>query len=412
MVFLSKPKEQQEQQPQEKRKKKKGSEKDNKKKRGSKGILKGEEKTRKKTEILRSPYPFSPGKTQSPRGTSSNLAASFLSDLIKLERNKPILDWLESACHIFVCYSGEYFMCHCSAIEATEKKGTEKLSEMPNLLNEENTAQNIAQQITNYHYTLFGMVSSRELLRWVTSKNKGVDCPNLTGLVDHFNNIAHWVTASIVTCVKMEDRKNVIIKVIEVMNLCLGLRNYLAVKALCSALRHTCVARMKKTWAVVGTGPEKDMAHCDSIMSHTANYAAYRQLLSTAPPPRIPFLGCVSKDLLFCHDGNQDYYEDQLNMNKIRKMAELVLEFGRGKNIPYLEFQYLIPGDQWNLKGFQPLTEKELMYWSKLVEPENFEVMLIQLLGEMQKTEAKVAVSAIEIAHLKKRMAEMEEKEK
>lgn len=105
--------------------------------------------------------------------------------------------------------------------------------------------------------------------------------------------------------------------------------------------------------------PEKSMemlSEMEDTMSATSNYKKYRELLSTASPPAIPFIGlwpsyeidltvllinwCVAavyqRDLTFIEDGNQTFVENGLiNFEKQVMVAGVVADVFKFQKVVY-----------------------------------------------------------------------------
>ena len=138
-------------------------------------------------------------------------------------------------------------------------------------------------------------------------------------MIDSFNDVSKWVATEVVTgmpsfvCfvgfegltppftagVNEKKRAAVIKFFITVGQYCRKLQNYNALMAIVAGLNGSAVHRLKKSWDLV---PPKKLAAFEELQAATSqqnNYATLRNLLHTADPPCIPYLGMYLTDLTF-----------------------------------------------------------------------------------------------------------------
>ena len=127
-------------------------------------------------------------------------------------------------------------------------------------------------------------------------------------------------------------------------------------------------------------------------MSQIGNFAAYRSHLSHASPPFIPYPGCATKDLLFLLDGNPDYINKLLNVSKMAKIAETIFEFKRGESEPYKFDVRRRDSSKWRFlsDGYVAITDNELDWWSRQVEPASYEAKIEELLKKCSQFESEI----------------------
>jgi hypothetical protein len=207
----------------------------------------------------------------------------------KIKESDHLILWFESGVHVTVRDNDRRYPCICLRVL---NKSYDNLSKGGSLdLFHSHTSLEIAQQLTVSQHRMYSSVQPRELLMWVTAKNKKADCPNLHSYVSHFNRIASWACQAVVTQMERSARRDILTKIIEVCRHCHDLRNYMAVQALVSAFHHSSIERMKKTLAGMSVASMKEIESCSTLMSQVGNFSAYRQRLATSQPPHIPYVG-------------------------------------------------------------------------------------------------------------------------
>mmetsp|Transcript_1012 Transcript_1012/g.1638 ORF Transcript_1012/g.1638 Transcript_1012/m.1638 type:complete len:285 (-) Transcript_1012:3-857(-) len=222
------------------------------------------------------------------------------------------------------------------------------------------------------------MVRPREVLRWTKSKKKGSECPALSSLISHFNRVALWACKAVVQSFKLEERKKIVLKIIQTCDHLLILENYMGLQALFSALSHHSVNRMKLTIAALQPH-QQQMDSFKNILSQTKSFLSYRERIKLVSAPFVPFTGCTTKDLVFMFDGNPDFLkEGEVNVSKFFKIAEVIFEFCRGTNEAYL-FPVGMRKEIWVLEELDAITQEELAWWSKTSEPKDMEDKIQEL---------------------------------
>jgi hypothetical protein len=76
--------------------------------------------------------------------------------------------------------------------------------------------------------------------------------------------------------------------------------------------------------------PEKYRTALDVVrqaINHSKNFHAYRQTLKRSELPCIPFLGLFLTDLTFLDDGNPDYVQGRINMDKCDRYLKIIENF-------------------------------------------------------------------------------------
>ena len=196
----------------------------------------------------------------------------------------------------------------------------------------------LAQQMTLLDSELFMKIGLAEILAWGKEQNELV-CPNLAGFIDHFNKMSFWVRTLILKEPKQQERERLFKKFLKIMKHCKRLNNFSSYLAILSALDSTPLRRLEFPKQSTDILQE----FCLLIDSDAA-FKAYRQALSEAKPPCIPYLGLILQDITFIHLGNPNELPDgkvnfvkrwqQFNvLDTVRRFKECQYEFAKNEKI-------------------------------------------------------------------------------
>eukprot|EP00026_Physarum_polycephalum_P004864 Phypoly_transcript_04888.p1 GENE.Phypoly_transcript_04888~~Phypoly_transcript_04888.p1 ORF type:complete len:490 (+),score=76.11 Phypoly_transcript_04888:570-2039(+) len=186
--------------------------------------------------------------------------------------------------------------------------------------------EEIARQLTLIDNDLLRRVTPLELVnqRW-TKSGKEKNAPNVLAVIERFNQVAQWAATEICTEESVKIRVKKIKRFIDIGLKCLELRNFNGVMQIVTGLNSSAVTRLKTTWANVPAKRRESFAVLEKLMDMYGNYKTYRELLISASPPFIPFLGLFLSDLTFIDDGNPSFSKkNQLNLLKRRLTAEIM----------------------------------------------------------------------------------------
>jgi len=226
-----------------------------------------------------------------------------------------------------------------------------------------------ARQLTLKEHELLRAIEPHELLScgWA-KKDKELRSPHLLAMIQHFNDVAAWVGSVILHHKDIFKRVETIKKILRVIEECQKLKNYFAVFELSGGLNCSAVNRLHRTWDEVArskVNPQKVMA----ITQPNKNYSAYRDIVATAVPPFIPYLGLYLSDLTFIEDGNPDTLADgaYVNFEKCSMVAKVIQDLCKHQLQPY-NFTRVDVIQHW-MNTWDSPTEKELFDLSLQVEP-------------------------------------------
>eukprot|EP00008_Paramoeba_atlantica_P015608 CAMPEP_0201476014 /NCGR_PEP_ID=MMETSP0151_2-20130828/1313_1 /ASSEMBLY_ACC=CAM_ASM_000257 /TAXON_ID=200890 /ORGANISM="Paramoeba atlantica, Strain 621/1 / CCAP 1560/9" /LENGTH=313 /DNA_ID=CAMNT_0047856271 /DNA_START=957 /DNA_END=1898 /DNA_ORIENTATION=- len=126
------------------------------------------------------------------------------------------------------------------------------------------------------------------------------------------------------------------------------------------------------------------------------NGTLYRQKLEKLKPPYLAFVGLHFKDLTYINDANPDFIEEKVNFSKFCRIGTPLLLILKGISKPLTtEPNDLI--QHWMCLSLPKLSDNEIFWWSKRVEPKNIEVAIgdfikqeIELSRDLESQDKKV----------------------
>jgi hypothetical protein len=200
----------------------------------------------------------------------------------------------------------------------------------------------VARQLCLYEQTIYQAIHPKEALNQNWNKHKD-KAPNLLKMIAFFNRMSKWVSTQVCLRENFKERVKLIIKFMQLTVHLRQYNNFDCMQAVLSGLNNSSVFRMKASWAKI----QKEKFYtqwrqmASEITDTTNNSANYRQAVSHADPPIIPYLGVYLTDLTFTEDGNSNYLkvqdgrEDIVNFEKMRRVAVLIKDICTYQQTPY-----------------------------------------------------------------------------
>ncbi|PAV70504.1 hypothetical protein WR25_19397 [Diploscapter pachys] len=158
----------------------------------------------------------------------------------------------------------------------------------------------IACQMTYLDAELFHAIEPPELLWWAQDQDEKKS-PNLVKFTEHFNHISFWVRTLVLTPGSQSERERYLNKFLKIMKHLRKHNNFNSYLAIMSALLSSPVERLdwnRRLW--------EQLTEHGSVMNTEKSHKNYRDMLQSAKPPVVPFIGVVLQDLIFIHAGNPD----------------------------------------------------------------------------------------------------------
>ncbi|ORY37958.1 ras GEF [Rhizoclosmatium globosum] len=172
-----------------------------------------------------------------------------------------------------------------------------------------------------------GMESRRDVLSTVDTS------------VGHFNFVSAWVITRVLMGRKPKSRAKMIHKFIQIALELKSINNFNTLMSVISGLTSTPIDRLKQTQTLLqqqhlySDGRDSNPTLFDAIrdlerlMSQEKLFSRYRKALTDAPCPCIPYLGVITRDLIYIEEGNKDVLSPtgEVNLSKAVMIADIVL---------------------------------------------------------------------------------------
>lgn len=148
-----------------------------------------------------------------------------------------------------------------------------------------------AKQITAIDWKIWSAIRPWEILKAVLNDNTyNASSSPLKELVARFNQISNFVISAILAQKTVKERARLVSKFIKIAKELRTLNNFNSLMAISAGINHTCVARLSQTMAQVPRKDLKTLNRLDRLMSVKKNWKRYRDALSEASGPCIPYL--------------------------------------------------------------------------------------------------------------------------
>jgi hypothetical protein len=204
----------------------------------------------------------------------------------------------------------------------------------------------IASQLTLIDVEYYRHIRWHELVQQKWSKrDKNTLAPGIVAFTQHFNTVARWVVLQVVQEHDVARRAAVIRRMIVIAMHMYRINNYNGVFEILAGLDNTAVARLRKTWNLVGFAMYQVKEQLRQLL--VDNYVLYRRDVRVANAPCVPYIGTFLKDLTFLEDGNPTHTASGLvNFFKFRRIAEAIhslLQFQQAEQYKLLPNETLAP---------------------------------------------------------------------
>ncbi|ODV94717.1 hypothetical protein PACTADRAFT_50578 [Pachysolen tannophilus NRRL Y-2460] len=200
----------------------------------------------------------------------------------------------------------------------------------------------LARQLTLREFVLYSKITQMEFLdkMWGSKHGNMGSSHNIKFFISYANKLSNFVSFMIIRKKEIKKRADTITYFIQVADKCLQYKNYSTLTAIISALSSSPIARLKKTWALVGKNFQDSFKKMDKLMSIDRNYNEYRDLLKFVKEaePCIPFLGIYLTDLTFVSQAIPDFINrdrSMINFYKRYKVHHIVTEALKYEKYPY-----------------------------------------------------------------------------
>jgi uncharacterized membrane protein YgcG len=161
----------------------------------------------------------------------------------------------------------------------------------------------IARQITLIDFENWNSIPLSELAHAAfNAKDATTRCPRITKCTNRFNELAQWVSSTVVLAAKKKHRIAVLSKFLQVMDELRSLKNFHALMAFYSALNQAAILRLKKTWKGVSNRVTVIWNGINKFFDNSQDFKVYREFVKSADPPCIPYIGFILGGLTFVEE--------------------------------------------------------------------------------------------------------------
>lgn len=197
----------------------------------------------------------------------------------------------------------------------------------------------LARHLTIIHWEIFSAITPELLLREIWGEHAEALTAILKRLTGHFNRLASAITKSILDPVTIQDRAAAYCHWVEVAIQLHELRNYNGLFCTMLGLQHRSVVRLTDTTAYATKKLDKKRKKAFALLSNLCqidnDYQVYREEITGAAPPSIPFIGCFQKDMVYIGESYPNTVEGLINFSKCRVSVKLVNGMTRFQNARY-----------------------------------------------------------------------------
>ncbi|KAF5975097.1 Ras guanine-nucleotide exchange protein [Fusarium coicis] len=160
----------------------------------------------------------------------------------------------------------------------------------------------LAAQITSKQMQVFSSIKSRELLagRWMVQNS--IDAPRAVAMCQLTNGVSNWVKESVLTEAEPRRRGQAIETWILIAQHLFQLSNFDGLVAVTSGLDDISVLRLKQCWDAVSVQAKESFRSLQRIVDPSENRKTLRNLFSSSPAPRLPFVGSYLSQLVFANE--------------------------------------------------------------------------------------------------------------
>jgi len=198
-------------------------------------------------------------------------------------------------------------------------------------LMEEPSAE-IAKQLTLLDSQLYRAIQPGEL---IAHQNSNTRCPHMSKMIERFNLVSSWVAYMIVSRSSLQERIDVMSKLIEIACDLRFLNNFNGLLSFIGGITNSAVYRLKKTREGVPPALMEKFDALATLMKGTNSYKLYRETLHSIGPPVVPYIGVYLQDLTFINDGNPNSIEGLINFRKRELIYRVIEEFQQYQQVSY-----------------------------------------------------------------------------
>ncbi|KAH0793504.1 RasGEF domain containing protein [Histomonas meleagridis] len=188
--------------------------------------------------------------------------------------------------------------------------------------------------------------------------------PNITKMMEHFNQISQWIVASIVLAKDLASRTKILEVWLKILDASWDFLNFQLVFIIYGALCSPSVNHLTKLWDSISPESKKIFDRFNVLTSPSARFENYRNELKKYPyEVVVPYIGPMLTSMVYISDGNPskkslpDVQEVVLNFQKHRMYASVIQEImvNWGKEIRFTLNEELLN----RIKNIPPVDQSE-----------------------------------------------------
>jgi len=201
----------------------------------------------------------------------------------------------------------------------------------------------VARELTRMDWVMFSSIRPRDLIRQVSlNAAERAKCKNLVNvnrMIDHFNQLAFWVSNFILLRDKPKHRALMLEKFMRVARKVRELNNYNALGAIIAGIKSLPVFRLAATRELIAPTVGKDWLKLEILMSQSRSYSAYRLAWENSSSERIPYMPLHRGDLVSAEEGNATFVgkekDEKINWRKFEVLGDVLVSMQKAQGMPY-----------------------------------------------------------------------------
>jgi hypothetical protein len=200
------------------------------------------------------------------------------------------------------------------------------------------SSDEIARQLTLLEFETYCSIKPAEFFGQAWAKPKTYHrAPHIRAMIDRFNMITRWISTLIVTEEKIRNRVKRFVKFIKVAECLRQMHNYHTLMAVLSGLNDGPVYRLKFTKDEIPPKYQQSFQDLQDLMKADFSYKSYREELSHAQAPCIPYIGIYLRDLTYFEEGGNNAQIDPslINFKKNKNVYSVIQIIQRNQMTPY-----------------------------------------------------------------------------
>jgi hypothetical protein len=200
------------------------------------------------------------------------------------------------------------------------------------------SSDEIARQLTLLEFETYCSIKPAEFFGQAWAKPKTYHrAPHIRAMIDRFNMITRWISTLIVTEEKIRNRVKRFVKFIKVAECLRQMHNYHTLMAVLSGLNDGPVYRLKFTKDEIPPKYQQSFQDLQDLMKADFSYKSYREELSHAQTPCIPYIGIYLRDLTYFEEGGNNAQIDPslINFKKNKNVYSVIQIIQRNQMTPY-----------------------------------------------------------------------------